>query len=78
MYIPLGFSSLSTTFVIVSAFALDVVISWLVTYCRFHYALNDMKESRDIYVEMLDACLVKENEMVVYQRTVSEQKTSCR
>jgi hypothetical protein len=33
-----------------------------------------MKESRGIYVEMLDACLVKENEMVVHQRKVSESR----
>ena len=33
-----------------------------------------MKESRGIYVEMLDACLEKENEMVVHQRKVSESR----
>lgn len=36
------------------------------------HALNDMNESRGIYVEMLDVCLVKKNEKVVYQRKVSE------
>lgn len=40
------------------------------------HSLNDMKESRGIYVEMLDACLVKENEKVVYQRKVSECRKS--
>jgi len=33
-----------------------------------------MNESRGIYVKMLDACLVKENEKVAYQRKESESR----
>jgi len=35
-------------------------------------ALNDMKESPGVYVEMLDVCMVQEDGKVLYRREVSE------
>ena len=35
-------------------------------------ALNDLKESPGCYVEMLDVCMVEENDKVLYRRKVSE------